>query len=146
MACGMSQTFRIDVLLSLVAFVCLGLTDFIRKKGTVEGANPVGYLFVETAVLLAIVPAAALLLEGGVPQVGRGVIPYALASGVTIAVALIAMMSGLRVGEGSVVIPISRLGLALATLLSLFLLSEQITWTKALGIAMAVAAVFLLSR
>ncbi len=142
----MTEIVRTDVLLALVAFFCLGFTDFIRKKGTVEGANPVGYIFVETAVLLTITIFVAIFLEGGLPQVGKGSIPYALFSGVTIAIALVALMFGLRVGEGSVVIPISRLGLALATLLSLFLLSEPVTWTKALGIAMAVGAIFLLSR
>jgi uncharacterized membrane protein len=44
------------------------------------------------------------------------------------------------------VIPISRLGLALATILSLLVLNETITLTKALGIAFAVVAVLLLSR
>ncbi|MCS6770185.1 MAG: EamA family transporter [Candidatus Caldarchaeum sp.] len=138
---------RGEVVLALVAFVCLGLTDFLRKKGSVEGANPVGYLLLETVVMLAVIPAAALLLEGRIPEIaGRGSIPYALISGVTIAVALIALMMGLSVGEGSVVIPISRLGLALAAVLSLSLLGETLTWTKALGLVFAVAAVFLLSR
>jgi transporter family protein len=67
-------------------------------------------------------------------------------SGITIAVALMALMIGLKTGEGSVVIPISRLGLALATILSLLVLNETITLTKALGIASAVVAVLLLSR
>ncbi|MEM0443818.1 MAG: EamA family transporter [Candidatus Caldarchaeum sp.] len=140
------MTERADVLLAMVAFVCIGVTDFLRKKGSVEGANPLGYLLLETVVMLAIIPVAALLLGGRIPPPGPGSIPYALMSGATIAVALIALMTGLSVGEGSVVIPISRLGLALATVLSLFLLNETFTWTKALGVLLAVAAVFLLSR
>ncbi|MEM4151214.1 MAG: EamA family transporter, partial [Nitrososphaerota archaeon] len=63
-----------------------------------------------------------------------------------ISVALIALMTGLQIGEGSVVIPISRPGLALAAFLSLLFLGETVTWTKALGIAMAIGAVILLSR
>jgi bacterial/archaeal transporter family protein len=142
----MTQFIRAEVALALVAFLCLGLTDFLRKKGSVEGAHPLGYLLVETVVLLSIIPLAALLLEGHIPEIGRGTMPYALMSGITIAVALMALMTGLKTGEGSVVIPISRLGLALATILSLLVLNETITLTKALGIASAVVAVLLLSR
>lgn len=140
------MSLRPDLTLALVAFLCLGLTDFFRKKGAAAGAHPFNYLLIETAVLLTLVPLAALLIERGFPQNWSGVFPYALASGVTITLALLAMLSGLVVGEGSVVIPISRLGLALATLLSLFLLNESITWSKMLGILLAVLAVFLLSR
>ncbi|GBC71965.1 hypothetical protein HRbin02_01754 [Candidatus Calditenuaceae archaeon HR02] len=143
MAAGIA---RIDIVLALVAFLCLGLTDFIRRKGMLEGGSPTGYLLVETLVLLAFLPVATLLLEGGMPEMGRGIIPYALISGVTISIALIALMTGLRIGEGSIVIPISRLGLALAAFLSLFLLGESVTWTKILGIAMGVGAVILLSH
>ncbi|MEM0445002.1 MAG: EamA family transporter [Nitrososphaerota archaeon] len=137
---------RLDLTLALIAFLCLGLTDFVRRKGMIEGGSPTGYLLVETLVLLAILPVAALSLEGRAPEISAGFLPYALISGVTISIALLALMTGLRIGEGSVVIPISRLGLALAAFLSILLLGESVTWTKALGIAMAIGAVILLSR
>jgi len=132
--------------LALVAFLCLGLTDFIRKKGSVAGASPVGYLLVETVVLLAILPIASYILENGLPKLDTGSLTYAPLSGVTIAIALLALLNALKIGEASQVVPISRLGLALATVLSLLLLGESITWTKIAGIALAVAAVFMLSR
>lgn len=134
------------MVLALVAFICLGLTDFIRKKGATAGANPVGYLLVETIVMLSIVPFVGLLLYGKFPDLIHGTVPYALLSGVTIMVALVSLMSGLSVGEASVVIPVSRLGLALATLLSLIFLGESVTWSKLAGVGLAVAAVYLLSR
>jgi len=137
---------RLDLMLALVAFLCLGLTDFIRRKGMIEGGSPISYLIIENSILLAILPVASLLIEGRLLEIKGGLIPYALISGVTISVALIALMTGLQIGEGSVVIPISRLGLALAAFLSLLFLGETVTWTKALGIAMAIGAVILLSR
>ncbi|MCS7145746.1 MAG: EamA family transporter [Nitrososphaerota archaeon] len=137
---------RLDIALALVAFVCLGLTDFIRRKGMIEGGSPLGYLLVEAFVLIAILPAATLLMDRRLPEIGGNLIPYALISGVTISIALIALMTGLRIGEGSVVIPISRLGLALAAFLSLLFLGESITLTKIFGIAMAIGAVILLSQ
>jgi transporter family protein len=142
----MSQIIRADIALALLAFLCLGLTDFIRKRGTLAGASPTTYLLVETAVLLAILPLTAFIIERGIPSLNSGTLVYAPISGVTISIALIALMYGLSLGEGSVVIPLARLGLALATVLSLLLLHEQITWTKVLGLAFAVVAVFLLSR
>ncbi|MEM1952831.1 MAG: EamA family transporter [Candidatus Caldarchaeum sp.] len=139
-------SLRLELVFAVVAFVCFGLTDFLRKKGAAAGANPVGYLIVETLILLALVPLAGLVLYGRVPDIFHGTAPYALLSGLTIMVALVAMMSGLSVGEGSVVIPVSRLGLALATLLSLVLLNESLTWSKIAGIGLAVFAVYLLSK
>jgi transporter family protein len=141
-----AEAARLDIALALVAFLCLGLTDFIRRKGMIEGGSPTGYLLLETLTLLAILPVAALLIEGHMPEMGPRLIPYALISGVTISIALIALMTALRIGEGSTIIPISRLGLALAAFLSLLFLGESITWTKILGIAMAIGAVILLSR
>lgn len=140
------SSLRLELVLALVAFVCFGLTDFFRKKGAASGANPVGYLLVETVVLLAVVPFVGLLLYGRIPDVSRGTFPFALLSGITIMVALVALMTGLASGEGSVVIPVSRLGLALASLLSLVFLSESVTWSKLAGIGLAVLAVYLLSR
>ncbi len=142
----MSQVLRLDITLALVAFLCLGLTDFIRKRGSLAGASPVGYLVLETIVLLAILPVASYLLERGLPRFDTGTLTYAPISGVTIAIALLALLYALNLGEGSQVIPIARLGLALATILSLLLLNESITWTKVVGIVLAVAAVFMLSR
>ncbi|MEM3032137.1 MAG: EamA family transporter [Nitrososphaerota archaeon] len=142
----MPELIRGDVALALVAFLCLGLTDFIRKKGALAGSSPIGYLLMETVVLLAIVPIASYLLESGLPKLDSSTFTYAPISGITIAIALLALMYGLKIGEGSLVIPISRLGLALATLLSLFILGESITWTRVAGIVMAIAAVFMLSR
>ena len=142
----MSQVLRLDIMLALVAFLCLGLTDFIRKRGSLAGASPVGYLVLETIVLLAILPVASYLLERGLPRFDAGTLTYAPISGVTIAIALLALLYALNLGEGSQVIPIARLGLALATILSLLLLNESITWTKVAGIVLAVAAVFMLSR
>ncbi|MCS6783921.1 MAG: EamA family transporter [Candidatus Caldarchaeum sp.] len=139
-------SLRLELMFALVAFICFGLTDFFRKKGAAAGANPVGYLLVETIVVLSAVPLVGLLLYGKIPDLSHGTVPYALLSGVTIMVALVALMSGLGVGEGSVVIPVSRLGLALATLLSLVFLSESVTWSKLAGLGLAVAAVYLLSR
>lgn len=139
-------SLRLEIVFALVAFICFGLTDFLRKKGAAAGANPVGYLIVETVVLLAAVPLVGLILYGRIPDVSHGTVPYALLSGITIMVALVALMSGLSVGEGSIVIPVSRLGLALAALLSLVFLNETLTWTKMAGVGLAVLAVYLLSR
>lgn len=137
---------RLDIAFALVAFACLGLTDFIRRKGMIEGGSPIGYLLLEALVVVAILPVAALLIDRRLPEMGMNLMPYAILSGVTISIALIALMTGMRIGEGSVVIPISRLGLALAALLSLLFLGESITLTKILGIAMAIGAVILLSQ
>jgi len=141
----MVQFIRVEVALALLAFLCIGMTDFVRKKASLEGAHPLGYLLVESFVVIAVISVASFLFERGEPQLWRASIPYALLSGLTISLGLIALMSGLRIGQGSVVIPISRLGLALAAIMSLFFVGEAVTLTKILGVAFAVMAVILLS-
>jgi transporter family protein len=142
---GLADGPRPDLLFALIAFVGIGLTDFVRKKGSLEGAQPSQYLLVETLVLLGFVGAFALLTSGPSLGIGGPVLTFAPISAVTIGIGLLALLYGLQHGQGSVVIPISRLGLSLATFLSIFLLGEPLTVTKALGIALAVAAVVLLS-
>jgi transporter family protein len=139
------QPVRVEVALALLAFVCIGLTDFVRKKASLEGAHPLGYLLVESLVVMAVLSLSSLVFEGFGKRLWDASIPYALLSGLAISLGLIALMSGLRIGQGSVVIPISRLGLALAATLSILFFGETVTWTKILGVAFAVVAVLLLS-
>ncbi|MEM0375479.1 MAG: EamA family transporter [Nitrososphaerota archaeon] len=141
----MEQGLRPDLMFALVAFVGIGLTDFIRKKGSVEGAQPAQYLLLETLILLGFVGAFALLTTGPDFMPNRAAAMYAPISAITIGVGLLALLHGLQHGQGSVVIPISRLGLSLASILSILLLGEPVTLTKALGIALAAVAVLLLS-
>ncbi len=141
----MVQPVRVEVALALLAFVCIGLTDFVRKRASLEGAHPLGYLLVESVVVIAVLSLSSLVFEGYSKRLWDATVPYALLSGLAISLGLIALMSGLRIGQGSVVIPISRLGLALAATLSLLFLGETVTWTKILGVAFAVVAVLLLS-
>ncbi len=141
----MTDGIRPDLLFALIAFVGIGVTDFIRKKGSLEGAQPSQYLLVETLVLLGFVGAFSLLTAGPSLSPKGPVLTFAPISAVTIGIGLIALLYGLQHGQGSVVIPISRLGLSLATVLSILFLGEPLTVTKALGIALAVGAVVLLS-
>ncbi|MEM2521347.1 MAG: hypothetical protein QXN09_06615, partial [Candidatus Caldarchaeum sp.] len=60
----MASPIRMEVLFALIAFLCLGLTDFFRKKGAAAGANSFSYLLVETVVLLTLLPIVAVVYSG----------------------------------------------------------------------------------
>ena len=142
----MSQLIRAEVLFALAAFIGIGLSDFIRKKGVSLGGSPVSYLFVETLVLLAVVGVLAYFLDGGRITVDAGTLTYAPLSAAAISLGITAMLYGLKIGEASVVIPIARLGLALPVLLGIIILREALTPAKAAGLILATIAVYLLSR
>lgn len=142
----MVQLFRFEVLLALLAFLGIGLSDFIRKRGVSLGGSPVGYLFVETLVFLAVIGVLMYFLEGGRVVIDSATLTYAPLSAVAISLGIAAMLYGLKVGEASVVIPIARLGLAIPVLLGIIILREALTPTKAAGLILAVISVYLLSR
>ncbi len=132
--------------MALAAFTGIGLSDFIRKRGVSSSASPIGYLLVETLFFLAVITVLTYLIEGGRPPISSETLTYAPLSATAISLGIAAMLYGLRIGEASTVIPIARLGLALAVLLSITILRETITIQKITGLILATIAVYLLSR
>jgi hypothetical protein len=64
----MVQFIRVEAALALLAFLCIGMTDFVRKKASLEGAHPLGYLLVESFAVIAVISVASFLFERGEPQ------------------------------------------------------------------------------
>ncbi|WP_136589533.1 EamA family transporter [Salinigranum halophilum] len=71
---------------------------------------------------------------------------YAVAGGVATGLGSVAYYTGLQSGSVSVVSTVTALYFVVAVLLGVFLLGEPFSATKALGVALAIGAVVLLSQ
>ena len=72
-------------------------------------------------------------------------IVYALLAGATGALALVAFYNALSAGKASIIVPLTALYPVVTIVISFLILSERISPLKGVGIALAVAAIILLS-
>ena len=134
------------ILLGLLALVCVGLDQFIRK---VAGANQVyvpSYMMLHSlcfsliTILMHVVlrhPFTLSLRMAGLASVGS----------IIAAIGVFAMLLAFRLGgQGSIIFPIIALGLIVSVPLSFIFFHEPITTTKMLGLGFGVTSIIFLTR
>ncbi|MFO7637767.1 MAG: DMT family transporter [bacterium] len=128
-------------LLCVIALVCWGGWGFVSKLAT-KTASPAGLaLWATVASLLPIAAFAFATSRGELRPT-----PLVAVSGLLAGVATLAFYLALDRGPASVVVPLTGMYILVPALLGIALLREPVTLTRALGMASAALAVFLLSR
>ncbi len=127
---------------SLVALVCWGFWGFFIKLAS-------RYLgWTQILVISGVVSLlTAMIVFLGKPQMdvhSPGIV-YALLAGATGALALVAFYNALSAGKASIIVPLTALYPVVTIVISFLILSERISPLKGVGIALAVAAIILLS-
>ncbi len=128
---------------SLIALLSWGLWGFFLKLAS-------NYLdWTQVYVLSGIVTLVSLVVVFflGKPQIdvhSQG-FAYALLAGVVNVVAVVAFFIALGVGKASIVVPLTALYPVITIIISFLILSERITPLKGVGVALALAAILLLS-
>jgi transporter family protein len=135
---------RNEVLLALFGMVCVGVADVLRRRGLISGGSPVTYMALETAFIALFSFVAMLVLEGR-PNVNKDVAMFSPVTGLLVFAGILALLIALSTGEASRYAPITRLGFVVTFLLAVFVFGESLTFTKAVGVALAAGAVVLLS-
>jgi len=135
---------RAEVLLALFGMASVGVADVLRRRGLISGGSPVTYMAVETAFIALFSFVAMLVLEGR-PNVNKDVAMFSPLSGLLVFAGILALLIALSTGEASRYAPITRLSFVLTFLLAVFVFGESLTFTKAVGVALAAGAVVLLS-
>lgn len=128
---------------SLVALVCWGLWGFFAKLAS-KYLDWTHILLISSVVSLL---TAIVVFSVGKPQIDAhspGFV-YALLAGFTGAVALVAFYNALGTGNISIVVPLTSLYPVITIVLSFLILSERISPLKGLGLALALAAIVILS-
>jgi drug/metabolite transporter (DMT)-like permease len=126
---------------ALVAMICLGLADLVYKRGAAAGVQAHQFLMVQAWCF-----APAVTLYGvitGTLELEMATL-WGMGTGLFVFVALYNFARSLKSGSVSIVAPIFRLNFTVTAVLAVLLLGEPLTAYKLAGIALALAAVWLL--
>src|SRR5262245_51949486 len=125
----------------LAAMICYGLGDFIYKRSAADRIKPLHFLTAQAWVFwpLSLAYAAAT----GTLVIVPGALWGGLA-GLFILIGFTAFLRSLANGPVSVAAPIFRLSFLVTATLAVIVLNEPITAAKLAGLALALAAIWLL--
>jgi drug/metabolite transporter (DMT)-like permease len=126
---------------ALTAMILLGLVDLVYKRGAAVGVQAHQFLMVQA---WCFTPAIALYgLITGTLELEIAML-WGMAAGLFVFVALYNFARSLKSGSVSVVAPIFRLSFTVTAVLAVLILGEPLTGYKLAGLALALAAVWLL--
>lgn len=129
---------------SLLALGLWGVWGFLGKVAAQNLPSPAVYLLTISGHLVVV---AYLLVTGLGPVSWQPwSIAAALGSGIAMAVALLFFLEALARGPALVVVPLTALYPAVTVVLSWLFLREALTLRHLVGLALALAAVWLLSK
>jgi drug/metabolite transporter (DMT)-like permease len=126
---------------ALGAMLCFGLGDLVYKRGAAAGAPPHHFLMVQSWVFAPSVVLYAMV-TGSLHFVAGSL--WGALAGLFILVGFYNFAHSLRTGSISINAPVFRLSFVLTAALAVLLLGEPLTPYKVAGIALALAAVWLL--
>jgi uncharacterized membrane protein len=126
---------------ALAAMVCIGLADLVYKRAATAGILPRHFLMVQGVFFT---PAIILYAWAGGVLVITTPFVWGMAAGFFIYIALYHFAASLASGAVSIVAPIFRLNFVIAALLAVVFLDEPMTFNKLGGLALALAAAWLL--
>jgi transporter family protein len=122
---------------AFVSAAAAAVTAILAKVG-VQGVPSTLAMAIRTAVVLVfawlmVVQAGELRLVTAIPR--RSLLFLGL-SGIATGISWLAYFRALQLGPASRVAPIDKLSLPLTVILAVLILSEKVTWSVALGIAL----------
>jgi transporter family protein len=124
-----------------LASACFAALTVLFGKLGVAGINSNMATFIRTVVILAVTAGIlSLRSEWQKPQaIGASSWLYLVLSGIATGLSWLCYYRALQLGPVSKVAPIDKLSVAIAILLGVLVLGEQLTWQVALGGALIVA-------
>ena len=129
---------------SLLALGLWGVWGFLGKVASQHLPSPAVYLLTISGHLVVV---AFILVEGLGPVSWQpGGVVAAMGSGIAMAVALLFFLKALAQGPALVVVPLTALYPAVTVVLSWLFLREALTLRHLVGLGLALAAVWLLSK
>ena len=137
---------NISIVLGILAFVFVGLDQFIRK---VAGANQVyvpSYMMVHS-LCFSLITILMHVVQRHPFDLAPRMAGLATLGSIIAAIGVFAMLLAFRSGgQGSIIFPIIALGVLVSVPLSFIVYHEPITATKLLGLGLGVSSIIILSR
>ena len=139
---GMNTPF----LLSILALVSFGIGMFFTKIAAVHEVYSPSYMIV-ASLSTCIVAVVIHLVQSQSFELSAKMSVLSLLGGIIGGMGFYAILVALRLGgQGSVVFPISGLGVIVAVILAFVVYREPVTATKLLGLGLGVSSIVVLSR
>jgi uncharacterized membrane protein len=126
-----------------VATLSFGASNFFHTVGLRHGAVPETLVVAQAAVFMPLATAVVYVAHRELrppPVTFR----YSIVAAILLLGATILMLRGVAAGQASVLVPIAQMGFIIAALLGIFILRELFTPHKAIGLALALAALAIL--
>jgi uncharacterized membrane protein len=131
----------VEVALATVAF---GASTFFHTLGLRRGVPPETLAVAQATVFMPLATLAVYVTDRAVVP-GRATLKYGAVAAIALFGATIFLLHGIAIGQASVLVPIAQMGFLVAALLGIFVLREQVTLQKAIGLATALAALGILA-
>lgn len=138
---GLAQ--KKPLLLSLGACILGGVLNLLNKVAMLHGADSARLLFWRF-LAVSLISGVILWTKRPARPVFKD-IKYAMLSGLLLMLAVLSILTALKTGAVSVIIPITQMAFVIVALISWAFLGEKMTKTKLAGILCAIFAVILIS-
>ena len=146
LALRIGDMMNIPIMLAILSLFGFGFGSFLWK---IAGANQVygpSWMIVE-GLTFALFGVVIHLVQGHSFELSTRMTGLAALGGILAGIAVFSMILAFRLGgDGSVIFPIARLGLAVAVIGGFVVYREPVTVTKLLGLGLGMSSIVVLSR
>ena len=127
-----------------VATLAFGASNFFHTVGLRHGALPETLAVAQAALFMPLATLVVYVADRKL-RPPPATFKYAIAAAIVLLAATILLLRGVAAGQASVVVPIAQMGFIVAALLGIFVLREQVTLRKSIGLVSALAALAVLA-
>jgi uncharacterized membrane protein len=128
----------------LVATLAFGAATFFHTVGLRSGATPQTLVSAQAILFTPLAMTFLYIVDRKVAP-ARAAWPYASSAAVLLVVAFLLLLSSLRRGEASVMVPIAQMGFVVTATFGIIFLKEPFSARKAAGLGAAIAALAVLA-
>ena len=138
------QARRRSLVQVAIATLAFGASTFFHTLGLRRGVPPETLAVAQAALFMPLATAVVYIADHNLSPPLLA-LKYGAAAAIALFGATIFLLHGIAVGQASVLVPIAQMGFIVAALLGIFVLREQVTLRKAVGLAAALAALGVLA-
>lgn len=134
------------ILWAIIAMLAYGCTAVLLKFG-LKQTQPIVAVVITNLILVVVGSLYALIIRADFSSLIQWNWSNAalVATGLMLGVSIISYYTALSRGPASIVVPIFAMSFCVVVVLGLFVLGEQVTITKIIGVILAIAAIILLA-
>ena len=135
-----------SISLAVLSLFAFGIGSFLWQVAGANQAYAPSYMIVEGLTFAAVGLAIHVINKHGFSLSYR-MIGYGALGGVLAGIAVYALIMAFSMGgAGSIMFPISRLGMVVSVILAVLIYREPVTVTKLIGLGLGVSSIVVLSR